>query len=652
MAKTKNKKKISSDIVHSKKINSSKKNLNPFEVHINKEKIKVLGKKQKNDKGLPGVSRARAIEKRKKTLLQEYKLQNKTNKFNDKRIGERNHGFSEQDKNIARFTALRIKVHNKKNIFNLADDEILTHHGQTLSEIEKFDDPRSDDESIEDGDPGKLSSDFVGEAHFGGGLLKPTSEEGAQTQKNLIDQLIAESKKRKAEKQKVKEATLELTEKLDTEWRDLIPLVSQKESNEIDSQKNDVDDYDKLMRELKFAARGTVSDRLKTEDEVAKEEKERLEKLEKERVLRMKGEIEEDNPQSTHRSADDLDNIVYEDVTEDLMLTYNDEGKPNVKIESAFIDKNGKPVNYEPDCNEEESVQEISESEDENVDSEDSLEDLKNDSSDEEFNAKESNHTKVLPEQEIGFFKLDKNSKQNFKKDTDLLKRKSIMEKTIKELPYTYTFPDSYESLQKLFEKQSSAHQCIIVERIIKCNHHSLAECNKDKLGLLFAYLLQYLNDIFEDCSDQTSLKKSFDIFQELIPQLYDLAQINPDNAHHSLLEVIKEKHEDYRRLPKKYPGLEVLVFLKLVSILLPTSDFRHQVVTPCLIFMEQLLTKCKVETKRDISYGLFVITLILEVCIEFYRYNFQLHTLNSMHLQNHFHIYLNKFTLIVIHKP
>jgi len=42
-------------------------------------------------------------------------------------------------------------------IFNLADDEILTHRGQTLSEIEKFDDPRSDEEDEEE--KGKLDGE-------------------------------------------------------------------------------------------------------------------------------------------------------------------------------------------------------------------------------------------------------------------------------------------------------------------------------------------------------------------------------------------------------------------------------------------------------------------------------------------------------------
>ena len=36
---------------------------NPFEVKINKHKYKILGQKPKNDRGLPGVSRSKAIKK-------------------------------------------------------------------------------------------------------------------------------------------------------------------------------------------------------------------------------------------------------------------------------------------------------------------------------------------------------------------------------------------------------------------------------------------------------------------------------------------------------------------------------------------------------------------------------------------------------------
>lgn len=60
MAKIKNAKNRNADKNKSK---DSVKKLNPFEVHINKQKFQVLGQKTKNDRGLPGVSRERAINK-------------------------------------------------------------------------------------------------------------------------------------------------------------------------------------------------------------------------------------------------------------------------------------------------------------------------------------------------------------------------------------------------------------------------------------------------------------------------------------------------------------------------------------------------------------------------------------------------------------
>lgn len=41
--------------------------------------------------------------------------------------------------------------HDKKDVFNLNEDEELTHYGQSLAEMEKFDIVNSDDESEEKG---------------------------------------------------------------------------------------------------------------------------------------------------------------------------------------------------------------------------------------------------------------------------------------------------------------------------------------------------------------------------------------------------------------------------------------------------------------------------------------------------------------------
>lgn len=311
------KKKNLSEFAQQKRAQKSKKQLNPFEVHINRDKQNVLGRKNKNDRGLPGVSRAKAINKRKQSLLQEYKLKNKDNVFLDKRIGEKSSTMSTEDKAMARFAMERMKMHKKKNIFNLNDDEVLTHRGQTLEEIEKFDDPKSDDEYSDNENSGKLDRNFVEEAHFGGGVLsKPNS---ALSRKDLIDQLIAESKKRKAEKQKIREQTIDLTEKLDSEWKDLLPIISaSKKSEKDDNETVKADAYDTAVRQLIFEARGNPSDKLKSEEEIIQEEKKRLEELEADRLARMKGFVSDTSNKYKHKSADDLDDgFIMEAVVDD-----------------------------------------------------------------------------------------------------------------------------------------------------------------------------------------------------------------------------------------------------------------------------------------------------------------------------------------------
>jgi len=81
----------------------------------------------------------------------------------------------------------------------------------------------------------------------------------------LIDKLIAESKLRKYEKKQLKQETNELTEQLDKDWKELMPVVPTKNRGEQDiedepltKKKVDKNSYDVLMRSLKFDRRGMV----------------------------------------------------------------------------------------------------------------------------------------------------------------------------------------------------------------------------------------------------------------------------------------------------------------------------------------------------------------------------------------------------------
>lgn len=607
-------KKKLSEISQQKRSQQNKKSLNPFEVHINKDKQNVLGKKSKADKGLPGISRAKAINKRKGTLLQEYKLKNKANLFLDKRIGEKNVNMNEEDKAIARFAAERMRAHKKKSIYNLNDEEILTHRGQTLEEIEKFDDPKSDDEFSEDENrAGKLHDKFVEEAHFGGGVLsKPGSQ---KSRKDIIDELIAESKKRKAEKQKIREQTVDLTDKLDSEWKDLLPIISTaNKAIEETAEKTKADDYDIAVRQLKFEAKGMPSDKLKSEEEIIKEEKERLEALELDRIARMKGFVNNSNNEIKHKSADDLDDgFVLETVDDEIIdnkansiknteKKLNNEDGSDISDTEDDNDDNNDSDNSDDDSlpnnnteevvnddeNEQSHAAEINDTtekdtrnnnsteseldENSNVEKfqssdEDDLSDLKeSESSSEDENELQIKDTIAISKEKLspkskndtGVLKLD-NKTRDQEIRNDLLKRKEIMENARKELPYTYKMPETFEELQKLLQNHNAEYQSLIVERIIKCNHWSLDNKNKEKLSNLFLFLLQHLNDAAVE-DDAESVIKCFQVIDGLSPFLYDLAHINPQNTKNIIQAIIKEKHEEFEKNKKRYPGLDTVI--------------------------------------------------------------------------------------------
>ncbi|XP_063992037.1 nucleolar protein 14 homolog [Diachasmimorpha longicaudata] len=654
MVKTKNKKKNLSETAVQRKKQESKKPINPFEVHINKDKQKVLGRKGKADRGLPGVARTKAISKRKHTLLQEFTQRDKDNVFMDKRIGERNASMSQEDKAMARYAAEQIKAHKKKNIYSLNDEEVLTHRGQTLEEIEKFEDPKSDDDfSDDEHNKGHLGKNFVTDAHFGGGIL--SKPDGPMSRKDLIEQLIFESKKRKAEKQKIREQTINLTEKLDTEWKDLLPLMAaSKKSTEEIIEKPKADDYDIAVRELKFESRGMPSDRLKSEEEIVKEEKEKLEALEQDRLMRMKGFVEDNDNTNKHKSADDLDDgFRVESIEEDNTLAYDVDGvvkngKKNKKVEGNESNDDG---DDNSDDNSEESTQEDEEeegedeeklenenektnessqvSETEDVESEDSEDENDNlsDLKDSESSSEDEEDLKI-PENNGSTPKStdDHDKPPSPAKDTerlriireDLQKRKEIMEKARQELPYTYKAPESFEDLNNLLKSQNPDYQSIILERIVKCNHWTLGQGNREKLCKVFGFLLQYLMNCAHTSDNPTSddIIKCFEIFDRVSPHLFDLAQANCFTTATYVQNLLKEQHETFEKNQKEFPDLKTLILFKIISLLFPTSDFRHPVVTPALVFMSQILLRCRVKSKLHISKGLFISTLMLEYTV------------------------------------
>ncbi len=109
-----------------------------------------------------------------------------------------------------------------------------------------------------------------------------------------------------------------------------------------------------------------------------------------------------------------------------------------------------------------------------------------------------------------------------------------------------FSVPTSYEELRGHFRGRTPSEQAVIVERIIKCNHPQFGNNNREKLQSVFVYLLQHINDSVVE-EDENCLE----VFDQLTPLLYDLAHFSPQHAANSVLSVIKEKYDEYKKHPR-----------------------------------------------------------------------------------------------------
>uniref|UniRef100_A0A673WG16 NOP14 nucleolar protein homolog (yeast) n=1 Tax=Salmo trutta TaxID=8032 RepID=A0A673WG16_SALTR len=565
---------------------------NPFEVKINRKKFDILGRKSKHDVGLPGVSRSKAINKRKETLLKEYKTKDKANKFIDRRFGEYDTKMDPEEKILQRFSMERQRTQDKKNMYNLNEEEELTHYGQSLSEMEKLNDMVDSDDDADE--KGMLSAELTA-SHFGGGGLLRRKTQGekdnggnqrAKSRQELIEELILKSKQEKRERQNQKEESQVLTEKLDQDWKSIQGLLAHKNAPKADRHEEEdkpkLDEYDMMVRELGFEMKAQPSEKMKTPEEVAREERERLQKLEADRLRRMMGDAVGDCTKTqAHMSADDLN--------DGFILDGDDKPTLSYQVRDQEEEEGG-----EGESGEEESDGEVEEEgsdEDSHSDLDSEQESVGGEDEEEEEEKDEAPATKSqLSEEE----------------------RKAQAEAAKAELPYTFKAPESYSDLKGLLQGHPADHQCIILARTQKCNHPSLAVGNKLKLQKLFGFLLEYVGELASRSPPELST------IDKMIPQLYGLCQLFPEAASkamqttlvdsaHSMEEVLEVKGR------AAFPQLDMLIYLKITALLFPTSDFRHPVTTPALLYISQALTKCPVMSLEDVTSGLVLCCLAVE---------------------------------------
>ncbi|RMX61455.1 hypothetical protein pdam_00003532 [Pocillopora damicornis] len=494
---------------------------NPFEIHTNRRKHDILGRKLKHDKGLPGISRSKAIKKRQKTLLVEHKQKNKANMFIDRRFGEYDEKMSLEEKMLKRFTMEKKHHHDRHGKYRLEDEE-LTHLGQSLGDIDKFEDVQLSDDDDDDDMDKSAEADHVRELHFGGFLTKKRADDEQtsgkhKSKKEIMEEVVAKAKIKKHERQMAKEETITLTDKLDQDWKNVKNLISLKRphTEEVVSK---VDDYDIAVKQLAFEIKGKATDRLKSEHEIAKEEQERLEKLELERQRRMRG-LPAVAEKPKHISADDLGDSFTPAVDERFMLSYQDGSVHDMEVSNDGME----------------------------------------DESDSEIEIPGNQQQQQNNVTMFDFFK------QKEKTEAE------VVEPTKEELPFTFKAPKSLQEFKELIKDWSFKQQLTIIDRIKACHNPKITPANKPKMEVLFTILLDYVGELSQMGPEGIKM------IDELSRHLFDVSQYSPVHSAKCMQQIVEDIHKKFTQNCDKQGKSAYAIQLRLNDV----SIFTAQLVLP-----------------------------------------------------------------------
>ncbi|GFV79301.1 nucleolar protein 14 [Trichonephila clavipes] len=569
---------------------------NPFNFKLNREKHTVLGKNPRGTKGLRCISRAQSHMKRKELYNKSKKAASKANNFIDRRLLDE----TAEDSITARLVKER-KKRFKKNIFNL-NEEDLTHKGVSLALAEDLGEkPGSDD------DDEQLDAAFVSKAHFGGFSAK--NEENL-SHKELIDQLILQSKQKKEEQKMEKELIRDMTKQLNVEWKNFVhstrnkkePLeviepiqtdkneslqaankeesvqvksklepmqITDTESMEIrnkedarpeiqvinsrqmqpDEQKQLPDKnkaFDVYTNLLLFTPRSTPVGTMKTDEELEKEKQKKQLKLETERRLRMADDKEMKAKSVDHLSAD---SILDNFDLQPVTEDYLHEKKVISNEESDYSDS------------------------DESVDSE---------MSDCMIEDKDNSCVKSLK------------SESNCYDDA------------------SFSIPANMDEFEEFLE----ANKCVSPEEKLETIGKILEPCLNAKsekrlnklagfLGILIEYSLKHF-------------KNNPTISENIVPHLFDIIEVTSLKSSEKILSLLDQEKELFQNCQAKKkernsPKLEVVLLLKYCSVLYSVSDFTHPVITPAILFMCDILASEFFINFQNIESRLCICSIILD---------------------------------------
>jgi nucleolar protein 14 len=349
--------------------------------------------------------------------------------------------------------------------------------------------------------------------------------------------------------------------------------------------------FDQYVHELAFDKRAKPKDRTKTEEELALEEKQRLEKAERRRVRRMEGLDDYDSEEeetaakaarAQARGGDDLD--------DDFMGDEDTLGLGQGLMEQGAEEPRESIEGSEDEDDEDDEGSDGPAEEDSEIEG---SEELSNDaaSEGEDLDMEEGEHERLV------------SAKPRPVKRVPL----------DKELPYTFECPQSHEDFLEIIDGVQDSDVCVVVQRIRTLYHPSLAEDNKFKLQTLTTIIIDHI------LYTTTPPSPKFNVVSGLLPHLTALTRAYPTASATHFMTKLKLMEKNLKHglsrgaldpESKTFPGLPELALLRSIGLIWSTSDMNHVVVSPTRLLMAAYLGLGRVRSLQDLASGLFVCTL------------------------------------------
>ncbi|KAJ1941197.1 nucleolar complex protein 14, partial [Linderina macrospora] len=370
-----------------------------------------------------------------------------------------------------------------------------------------------------------------------------------------------------------------------------------------DGDGNDLDvSYDAAVRELIFEQRARPQDRLKTEDEVIREEKEKLERAERHRQRRMDGLPSDSEPESDDdegalkkgydaqsKRAPEADDLGDDFAAADSDEEDNDAGAAGIQL--------GAGLGADESEDEEDSEEGSDEEEDSGSEDDDEGTDLGDSDSEAEPVSKKA----IRP--------------------TKTAKVSAASKTTDDALPFTFPAPADYDQWLEIIGDYTLDQQLVVIKRLRTLYHIRLSPQNKEKLSNLCVVLLEHFAVLAEQ-----DPPVPMPVIDEISKHIGELISIDVDRIGEHCRQTVIEIHmriaaaikgasgttEKHMAAPAAMRPSDVALMRLFVS-LFSSSDRYNSVITPLLVTMCQFLSQYTFTELNDFTAGLILVGIIHE---------------------------------------